>query len=91
MTSTAAPATTDPVARPEDRFPLGLRRVGRTAADPYGEPTRPPLDPALSARRLAVPTGFAELDVERAAVRGQAVAGLDLRTVEHLLGSQHSS
>jgi hypothetical protein len=42
-------------------------------------------------RRLAVPRGFAELDVERAAVRGQAVAGLDLRTVEHLLGSQHSS
>src|SRR4051795_11085877 len=41
------------VARPEDRFSFGLWTVGWRAMDPFGEPTRPPLDPVESVHRLA--------------------------------------
>jgi xylose isomerase len=42
-----------PVARPEDRFSFGLWTVGWQARDPFGDPTRPPLDPVESVERLA--------------------------------------
>ncbi|GLZ43732.1 xylose isomerase [Actinokineospora sp. NBRC 105648] len=38
---------------PEDRFSFGLWTVGWRAADPFGDPTRPALDPAESVRALA--------------------------------------
>ncbi|HEX3782216.1 MAG TPA: xylose isomerase [Pseudonocardiaceae bacterium] len=38
---------------PEDKFSFGLWTVGWRAADPFGEPTRAPLDPVESVHRLA--------------------------------------
>ncbi|HET6561392.1 MAG TPA: xylose isomerase [Marmoricola sp.] len=38
---------------PEDRFSFGLWTVGWPARDPFGEATRPPLDPMETVRRLA--------------------------------------
>jgi xylose isomerase len=43
----AAPPT------PADKFSFGLWTVGWPARDPFGEPTRPPLDPVESVHRLA--------------------------------------
>jgi xylose isomerase len=40
-------------ARPEHRFTFGLWTVGNPGRDPFGSPTRPPLDPVDSVRRLA--------------------------------------
>src|SRR3954449_7549469 len=39
--------------RPEHRFTFGLWTVGNPGRDPFGGPTRPPLDPVDSVRRLA--------------------------------------
>src|SRR4051794_14608882 len=39
--------------RPEHRFTFGLWTVGNPGADTFGGPTRPPLDPVDSVRRLA--------------------------------------
>jgi len=39
--------------RPEDRFTFGLWTVGWPARDPFGDPTRAPLDPVESVHRLA--------------------------------------
>ena len=36
-----------------DRFSFGLWTVGWQAADPFGSPTREPLDPVESVHRLA--------------------------------------
>ncbi len=38
---------------PEDRFTFGLWTVGWTGRDPFGDATRPPLEPAVAVRRLA--------------------------------------
>ena len=38
---------------PEHRFTFGLWTVGNPGRDPFGEPTRPPLDPVTSVERLA--------------------------------------
>jgi xylose isomerase len=38
---------------PEDKFTFGLWTVGWQARDPFGDATRPPLDPAESIARLA--------------------------------------
>ena len=38
---------------PEDRFTFGLWTVGWQARDPFGDATRPPLDPAEAVHRLA--------------------------------------
>ena len=38
---------------PEDRFTFGLWTVGWRAADPFGDPTRAPLDPVETVHRLA--------------------------------------
>ena len=43
----------DMTPRPEHRFTFGLWTVGNPGRDPFGEPTRPPLDPVTSAERLA--------------------------------------
>jgi xylose isomerase len=46
--------TTDQRApRPEDRFTFGLWTVGNPGRDPFGEPTRAPLDPVQAVQRLA--------------------------------------
>ena len=39
--------------RPEDRFTFGLWTVGNRGRDPFGNETRPPLDPVESVQRLA--------------------------------------
>jgi xylose isomerase len=39
--------------RPEHRFTFGLWTVGNPGRDPFGAPTREPLDPVESVRRLA--------------------------------------
>lgn len=45
---------TDPLTpRPEHKFTFGLWTVGWQARDPFGEATRPPLDPVESVHRLA--------------------------------------
>ncbi|MDX6327116.1 MAG: xylose isomerase, partial [Nocardioidaceae bacterium] len=41
------------VARPEDKFSFGLWTVGWRAMDPFGDATRPALDPVESVHRLA--------------------------------------
>lgn len=38
---------------PDDRFSFGLWTVGNPGRDPFGEPTRPPLDPVEAVHRLA--------------------------------------
>jgi xylose isomerase len=38
---------------PEDRFSFGLWTVGWPARDPFGDPTRGPLDPVVALERLA--------------------------------------
>ncbi|QSB13724.1 xylose isomerase [Natronosporangium hydrolyticum] len=38
---------------PEDRFTFGLWTVGWTARDPFGDATRPPLDPVTAVHKLA--------------------------------------
>jgi xylose isomerase len=43
----------DLTPRPEHRFTFGLWTVGWQARDPFGDPTRPPLDPVESVHRLA--------------------------------------
>jgi xylose isomerase len=44
---------TDLRPTPEDRFSFGLWTVGWPARDPFGEPTRAPIDPLESVERLA--------------------------------------
>jgi len=39
--------------RPEDRFSFGLWTIGWQARDPFGDASRPPLDPVQSVHRLA--------------------------------------
>src|SRR3954453_13636832 len=39
--------------RPEHRFPFGLWTVGNPGRDPFGEPTRAPVDPVDSVHKLA--------------------------------------
>jgi xylose isomerase len=53
MTATETDRTTDLKPRPEHRFTFGLWTVGNPGRDPFGEPTRPPLDPVESVERLA--------------------------------------
>jgi xylose isomerase len=44
----------DPLTpRPEHRFTFGLWTVGNPGRDPFGDPTRPPLDPLEAVRHLA--------------------------------------
>ena len=38
---------------PSDKFTFGLWTVGNRGRDPFGEPTRPALDPVTSVKRLA--------------------------------------
>jgi xylose isomerase len=45
--------TNDLTPRPEHRFTFGLWTVGNPGRDPFGGPTRAPLDPVDSVRRLA--------------------------------------
>jgi xylose isomerase len=47
------PDQNDLTPRPEHRFTFGLWTVGNPGRDPFGEPTRPPLDPVRSVERLA--------------------------------------
>src|SRR5271165_4406633 len=54
MTDRASPAhATDLRPLPTHRFTFGLWTVGNAGRDPFGEPTRPPLDPVTSLERLA--------------------------------------
>jgi xylose isomerase len=39
--------------RPQDKFSFGLWTVGNAGRDPFGDPTRPRLDPNDSVRKLA--------------------------------------
>jgi xylose isomerase len=81
------------VARPEDKFSFGLWTVGWRAMDPFGDATRPALDPVESVHRLAelgaygvsfhdddlVPFGSAEAERERLVSRfKEALAGTGL-------------
>src|SRR3954466_1695160 len=85
----SVPASRKAVAAPEDRFSFGLWTVGWRAADPFGEPTRPPLDPVESLHRLAelvaygvrfhddVLIPFGSDDAERDRLVGRFRAALD--------------
>jgi xylose isomerase len=55
MSATAPDSGTrnDLQPRPEDRFTFGLWTVGNPGRDPFGEPTRAPLDPAETVHKLA--------------------------------------
>ncbi|MGL5857691.1 MAG: xylose isomerase [Angustibacter sp.] len=44
---------TIPDPAPSDRFSFGLWTVGYPGRDPFGDPTRPPLDPVRALHRLA--------------------------------------
>ena len=43
-----------PAPTPEDKFSFGLWTVGWQARDPFGDATRPPMDPVYALERLAV-------------------------------------
>jgi xylose isomerase len=47
------PDPSDLTPKPEHKFTFGLWTVGNPGRDPFGEPTRPPLDPVDSVERLA--------------------------------------
>src|SRR5207302_7356842 len=47
------PDASDLTAKPEHKFTFGLWTVGNPGRDPFGEPTRAPLDPVTSVERLA--------------------------------------
>jgi xylose isomerase len=47
------PDASDLTPKPEHKFTFGLWTVGNPGRDPFGEPTRPPLDPVDSVERLA--------------------------------------
>src|ERR1700761_205092 len=49
----ASQAKDMPKPGPDDKFTFGLWTVGWQARDPFGDPTRPPLDPTESVDRLA--------------------------------------
>jgi xylose isomerase len=80
---------TDYEPRPEHRFSFGLWTVGNIGRDPFGEPTRAPLDPVESVRKLGalgaygvslhdndlVPFGASATD--REAIVGRFRAALD--------------
>lgn len=53
LTETAVAAQSGPNPTPADRFSFGLWTVGWTANDPFGAPTRPPLDVVEAVERLA--------------------------------------
>jgi xylose isomerase len=71
----------------ENRFSFGLWTVGWTASDPFGAPTRPPLDPVEAVHRLAelgawgitfhdddlIPFGSDDAERERIIARFRAV------------------
>ncbi|NCZ90632.1 MAG: xylose isomerase, partial [Actinobacteria bacterium] len=40
-------------SNPTDKFSFGMWTVGWQARDPFGEPTRPPLDPLHAVDKLA--------------------------------------
>jgi hypothetical protein len=42
-----------PTPTPEDKFSFGLWTVGWQARDPFGDATRPPMDPVYALERLA--------------------------------------
>lgn len=44
---------------PEDRFTFGLWTVGWQARGPFGDPTREPLDPAVSTDGSAIRAAYA--------------------------------
>ena len=44
--------TNDLTPRPEHRFTFGLWTVGNPGRDPFGGPTREPLDPVESVKKL---------------------------------------
>ena len=48
-----SPEEMDLTPRPEHKFTFGLWTVGNPGRDPFGEPTRDPLDPVESVERLA--------------------------------------
>src|SRR5579875_4129314 len=48
-----SPEEMDLTPRPEHRFAFGLWTVGNPGRDPFGEPTRAPLDPVDTVERLA--------------------------------------
>ncbi len=53
MTPEPSTETPDLTPRPAHRFAFGLWTVGNPGRDPFGEPTRPPLDPVTTVERLA--------------------------------------
>jgi len=53
MTQAMSPEEMDLTPRPEHRFTFGLWTVGNPGRDPFGEPTRAPLDPVETVERLA--------------------------------------
>jgi xylose isomerase len=79
-------AMVSPTPTPADKFTFGLWTVGWQARDPFGEATRPPLDPVESVHRLAelgaygvtfhdddvIPFGSSDADREKVIERFQA-------------------
>jgi len=53
MSAQQSASELDLTPRPEHRFTFGLWTVGNPGRDPFGEPTRAPLDPVTSVERLA--------------------------------------
>jgi xylose isomerase len=53
MSAQQSASKLDLTPRPEHRFTFGLWTVGNPGRDPFGEPTRAPLDPVTSVERLA--------------------------------------
>lgn len=71
----------------DDRFSFGLWTVGWPARDPFGDATRPPLDP-VETDLLADRGSFEDFDVAATGRRGMHYAALDQLAVEHLLGAR---
>src|SRR4029077_2199688 len=51
--SKEGPVMTDLTPTPEDKFSFGLWTVQFPGRDPFGDPTRPPMDPVRAVEKLA--------------------------------------
>jgi len=76
----------------DDKFSFGLWTVGWQARDPFGDATRPALDPVENGESyedlLAGRSGFEDFDVDAAAARGAGVERLGQLAAEHVLGAR---
>ncbi len=70
----------EPTPTRDDKFTFGLWTVGWQAKEPFGDPTRDPIDPVETVHRLS--------GLGRAGARGYGYVRLDHFATEHRFGAR---